>query len=69
MCPLDRIEQAIQSNNANIPGGAIKVSNKLFNIKTSGAYDDLEQIRNTVVGSYEGRIVYLKNIADVFFYL
>jgi multidrug efflux pump subunit AcrB len=64
---LDRIEQAIQSNNANIPGGAIKVSNKLFNIKTSGAYDDLEQIRNTVVGSYEGRIVYLKNIADVFF--
>jgi multidrug efflux pump subunit AcrB len=64
---LDQIEQAIQSNNANIPGGALKVSNKLFNIKTSGAYDDLEQIRNTVVGSYEGRIVYLKNVADVFF--
>ncbi len=64
---LDRIEQAIQSNNANIPGGAVKVSNKLFNIKTSGAYDDLEQIKNTVVGAYEGRIVYLKNVAEVFF--
>lgn len=64
---LDRVEQAIQSNNANIPGGAVKVSNKLFNIKTSGAYDDLDQIRNTVVGAYEGKIVYLKNIAAVFF--
>lgn len=64
---LDNIEQAIQSNNANIPGGAIKVSNKLFNLKTSGAYDELEQIANTVVGAYEGKVVYLKNIASVYF--
>lgn len=64
---LERIEQAIQSSNANIPGGAVKVSNKLFNIKTSGSYDDLEQIKNTVVGSVEGRLVYLKNIAAVYF--
>lgn len=64
---LDDLERAIQSSNANIPGGAIKVSQKLFNIKTSGSYDDLEQIRNTVVGSYEGRLIYLKNIASVFF--
>ena len=63
---LQNIEQAIQSNNANIPGGAIKVSNKLFNIKTSGAYDDLEQIKNTIVGSYQGKIIYLKNVAAVF---
>ncbi|MCB0643326.1 MAG: efflux RND transporter permease subunit, partial [Phaeodactylibacter sp.] len=64
---LDNVEQAIRSNNANIPGGAIKVSQKLFNIKTSGAYDQLEQIKNTVVGSYEGRLIYLKDIASVFF--
>ena len=64
---LDNIERAIQSNNANIPGGAIKVSNRLFNIKTSGAYDNLQQIKNTVVGSYQGKIIYLKNVAAVFF--
>jgi len=34
---LDDLERAIQSSNANIPGGAIKVSQKLFNIKTSGS--------------------------------
>lgn len=64
---LDDVERAIQSNNANIPGGAVKVSGKLFNIKTSGRYTNLEQIGNTVVGSYQGRIIYLKNIAGVFF--
>ena len=64
---LDEVERAVQSNNANIPGGAIKVSNKLFNVKTSGAYDEIEQVRNTVVGSYLGKIIYLKNIASVFF--
>ena len=64
---IDQVSQAIQSNNANIPGGAIKVSNKLFNIKTSGSYDELEQIRNTVVGSVNGTLVYLKNIATVQF--
>lgn len=64
---LDKVEQAIQSNNANIPGGAIKASNKLFNIKTSGSYDDLKQIRNTVVGSIQGKIIYLRDIAEVYF--
>ncbi|MEO1412100.1 MAG: efflux RND transporter permease subunit [Bacteroidota bacterium] len=63
---LDDIERAFQSNNANIPGGAIKISQKLFNIKTSGSYSDVEEIKNTVVGSYQGKIIYLKSIADVF---
>lgn len=64
---LDDIERSIQSSNANIPGGAVKVSNRLFNIKTSGAYQDLNEIKNTVVGSYQGKIIYLKNIAAVYF--
>ena len=64
---LDDVERFIQSNNANIPGGAVKVSNKLFNIKTSGSYEDLEQIRHTVVGSMNGKIIYLRDIAEVYF--
>ena len=64
---VDAIEQAIQSNNANIPGGAVKVSGKLYNLKTSGSYDDLEQISNSVVGVHQGKVVYLKDVAAVFF--
>lgn len=63
---LENVQNAIQSSNANIPGGAIKVSDKLFNIKTSGTYDNLQQIKNTVVGSYQGQLIYLKHIAAVY---
>jgi len=62
---IDHIINAIKMNNANIPGGSVKLGNKSFGIKTSGSYKDLEEIRNTVVNSYEGRIIYLKNIADI----
>jgi len=64
---LSDVEQAIQANNANIPGGSVKVSSKLFNVKTSGSYTDLATIENTVVGSFQGKLIYLKNIAAVFF--
>lgn len=62
---LEDVEQAIRSSNASVPGGAVRVARKLFNVKTSGAFDALDQIRNTVVGVYQGKIVYLKDIAAV----
>ena len=64
---IDHVMNAIASNNANIPGGSIKLSGKSFGIKTSGSYQNLEEIKNTVINSYQGRLIYLYNIADVTF--
>lgn len=64
---IEMISKAILSNNANIPGGEIVIGAKSLNVKTSGSYEDLEQIRNTVVNSYQGKLIYLKNIAKVDF--
>ncbi|MBA7567311.1 Multidrug resistance protein MdtB [subsurface metagenome] len=64
---LDQVSKAIISNNANIPGGTMKLGDKVFGIKTSGSYTDLEQIRRTVVKSYMGRLIYLENIAEIHF--
>jgi multidrug efflux pump subunit AcrB len=62
---IENVRQAILSNNANIPGGSVKVQSREFNVKTSGSYQDLDEIRNTAVSSYQGRLIYLKNIAEV----
>jgi multidrug efflux pump subunit AcrB len=62
---LERVINSISSYNANIPGGSIKLSDKYFNIQTSGSYEDIEDIKNTVVNSYLGRIVHLKEIASI----
>ncbi len=63
--PLQQVEDAIQSYNAIIPGGSLKLSDRYFALKTSGSYNNLEEIENTIVASRGGKIIYLKNIADV----
>jgi multidrug efflux pump subunit AcrB len=62
---LGQVEKSILSNNANIPGGAMKLSGKTFSIQTSGSYDNLEELGNTVVHSWNGRLVKLRDIATI----
>lgn len=64
---IEMVSQAIASNNANIPGGEVKIGAQSLNVKTSGSYKELEEIRNTVVNSWQGKLIYLKNIAEVEF--
>jgi len=47
--PLNKVIGAIESENVNIPGGSIEMSSKKFNIKTSGDYKSVEEIKNTIV--------------------
>ncbi len=49
----------------NIPGGSISMATKKLNIKTSGSYRTLDEVANTVVSRSNGKIVYLKDVADV----
>ncbi|HUX96831.1 MAG TPA: efflux RND transporter permease subunit [Bacteroidales bacterium] len=56
---------AIQSENANIPGGSVEIGPKKLNVKTTGNYKSLEEVKRTVVGSDMGQLVYLGDVADV----
>ena len=62
---IQQVSNAIQSNSQNIPGGSIDAGSRRFNIQTSGDYESLEDIRQTIVHSMGGRLVYLNDIADV----
>jgi multidrug efflux pump subunit AcrB len=63
--PVNAVLGALQSENVNIPGGSVQLGSRRFNVKTSGDYKDLEEIRNTIVFSNNGKIIYLKDIAAV----
>jgi multidrug efflux pump subunit AcrB len=65
--PLNVLLRAMQSENVNIPGGSIEMGARKFNIKTSGDYKNVEEIRNTIVSSSGGRIIYVRDLADVDF--
>ena len=62
---LNRVLSALQAENANIPGGSVQVGTRRFNVKTSGKYESLDQIRNTIVASSGQKIIYLRDVADV----
>jgi len=57
----------LQQNNANVPGGDVSAAARNFSIKTSGSFNDMAELRNTVVGSNGGQLVYLRDVADVGF--
>ena len=63
--PLNRVLGVIQIESQNIPGGSVDAGGKKFNIKTSGDYGSVEEIKNSIVSSANGKLVYLRNIATV----
>jgi multidrug efflux pump subunit AcrB len=65
--PLASVMGAMQSEIANIPGGSIEAGNKAFNIKTSGNYQSIEEIKNTVAFSANGKNILLKDIAKIYY--
>jgi len=56
---------AVQSENANIPAGFVDLGPRSFSLKTSGSYTSLDQVRDTVIASVDGRIVRIRDVADV----
>lgn len=64
--PLEAVIGNLQSEIANIPGGSVDASTKSFNIKTSGNYKDVEEIRNTIILSANNKNILLKDIAAVY---
>ena len=62
---LGQVTQAIQGQSVSVPGGAVDVDLRRYNLRTAGSYDSLEAIENTVVGGAGGRIVKVRDIATV----
>ncbi len=56
---------AIQSENANIPAGFVDLGARSFSLKTSGSYETLDQVRDTVIAAIDGRIVRIRDVAEV----
>lgn len=62
---LGQVLGVFGSNNVNIPGGDIDLGGLNFSIKSSGDYNRLDEIKETVISSSGAGVVYLKDIATV----
>ena len=60
-----QVMQALQSENADVPAGALDVGARSFSLKTLGSYKSLEEVRDTVIAAAGGRIVRVRDVAEV----
>lgn len=62
---LGQIVTAIEGDNAVLPGGAIEAGARRFNLKTSGSYASLDEIRRTPLLAAAGAVVRLEDVAEI----
>jgi len=60
-----QVTQALESENADIPAGALDVDTRSFSLKTLGSYKSLDEVRDTVIAAAAGRIVRVRDVAQV----
>lgn len=63
----DQVMDVLQAQNINYPLGTVETGEKVYILRTVGEYEDLDQMRNTVVGSKNGVSILLGQIADIRF--
>ena len=62
---VETISSIIGAENRNIPGGSFDIGSNTYALRVQGEFKDSKQMENIPVGSYQGKIVYLKDIARV----
>jgi multidrug efflux pump len=64
---LQDVVDAIRNENVNIPGGSIEVGTVNYLVRVDGEFVDPTVIEDLVVGTFDGRPVYVQDVASVDF--
>ena len=59
------LQKVIAEENLNVSGGGIRMGDGRFQLRVPGEFKNPEEIYGLVVGTHEGRPVYLKDVAKV----
>ncbi len=62
---VEGIAGIITAENRNIPGGAFDIGSNTFSLRVQGEFDETAEMLNIPVGTHNGSIVYLKDVATV----
>ncbi len=62
---VEQISSVIGAENRNVPGGSFDIGSNTYALRVQGEFDSTSQLRDIPVGSFNGKIVYLKDVARV----
>lgn len=60
-----QVQQAIASENVNLPGGNVNSGIQQLYVRTLGEYESLDQIANTIVTIVDNKPIRVKDVAEV----
>ncbi len=62
---IESIQAVIAAENRNIPGGSFDIGNDTYSLRVQGEFTSSDQMKNIVVGSRDGRNIYLSDVARI----
>lgn len=62
---VEAISNVIAAENMDMPGGSFDVGSNTYALRVQGEFSDARQMENIPVGSFNGKIIYLKDVARV----
>jgi HAE1 family hydrophobic/amphiphilic exporter-1 len=62
---VEEIGQYIRMENVNTPAGSMDIGNQTYSLRVQGEFKDATELNKIVVGAYNGRTVYLSDVAVV----
>ena len=62
---VETISQVIAAENRNIPGGSFDIGSNTYALRVQGEFDTSAEMRDLVVGSFNGKPVYLHDVARI----
>ena len=63
--PITAVSNALKAESVDAPPGVIYAGDRRFNVKATGAFDSLDEVRQTVLVSANGRTVRVGDVAQV----
>ncbi|MDE6541566.1 MAG: efflux RND transporter permease subunit [Muribaculaceae bacterium] len=62
---IEQIASVIAAENRNIPGGSFDIGSDTYSMRVQGEFSSSDQMAGVVVGSRNGRNVYLRDVARI----
>lgn len=62
---VSTISQIISAENRNVPSGNIDIGSSTYSLRVKSEFSDPSELLNVVLGSRNGRVVYLRDVATI----
>lgn len=62
---VEQIAQVIGAENRNVPGGSFDIGSNTYALRVQGEFEETSQMARIPVGSFQGRIIYLSDVARI----